>query len=221
MQQPLIPLDIDGILGLSLPEKCLFVGREAEFAELEAWVGFSSQKTSQKSVVALWGLAGVGKTQLVSEFVKQQREKHPSHDIFWLVGATKEAFEQSILDILDVANNMGPKILDSNTSYDEYRSKLINSFFLELRRRTRPRWLLVVEEMPSDPSLHQQIRGYLEKLPCGSIIITTRSKMAVQWCTRIMQIEGLPEVDAVKLLQRELDLEPMSENTGMDVLNLD
>jgi Cdc6-like AAA superfamily ATPase len=97
-------------LRLSLPEKCSFVGREAELAKLEEWVGFCPKKTPQKSIVTLWGLTGVGKSQLVSEFVKQQREKHPGYEIFWIAGATKEAFEQSILDVLKVTNDpRGPR----------------------------------------------------------------------------------------------------------------
>ncbi|EJP61351.1 tetratricopeptide repeat domain protein [Beauveria bassiana ARSEF 2860] len=43
-------------------------GREAELAKLEKWLSPSRQMPPQKSVVSLWGLGGVGKSQLVSEF---------------------------------------------------------------------------------------------------------------------------------------------------------
>ncbi|UPL02576.1 hypothetical protein LCI18_013510 [Fusarium solani-melongenae] len=65
--QSLISSDIDTGLRLSLPEKCSFVGREAELSKLEEWVGFCPKKTPQRSIVTLWGFAGVGKSQLVSE----------------------------------------------------------------------------------------------------------------------------------------------------------
>ncbi|RMJ16480.1 hypothetical protein CDV36_003911, partial [Fusarium kuroshium] len=125
--QSAISSDIDTGLRLSLPEKCSFVGREAELSKLEEWVGFCPEKMSQKSVVTLWGIAGVGKSQLVSEFVKQQREKYPGYDIFWIAGATKEAFEQSILSVLKVGDNPEATISEGSESYDEQRSMLIRS----------------------------------------------------------------------------------------------
>ncbi|RSL85524.1 hypothetical protein CEP51_003294 [Fusarium floridanum] len=125
--QSAISSDTDTGLRLSLPEKCSFVGREAELSKLEEWVGFCPEKMSQKSVVTLWGIAGVGKSQLVSEFVKQQREKYPGYDIFWIAGATKEAFEQSILSVLKVGDNPEATISEGSESYDEQRSMLIRS----------------------------------------------------------------------------------------------
>lgn len=205
MSQSLISSDIDTGLRLSLPEKCSFVGREAELSKLEEWVGFCPKKTPQRSIVTLWGFAGVGKSQLVSEFVKRQREKYPDYDIFWIAGATKEAFEQSILSVLKLANNPEATISEGGESYDERRSMLINSFFTELKNTMRARWLLVIDGIPGDPSLQQHIRSYLDELPWGSIILTTRSTEVASWYHGSIELRGLPEVDAVNLLGREID----------------
>lgn len=201
-------------MGLSLPEQCSFIGRQTELAELEEWVGFPSNNTVQKSIVTLWGLAGVGKSQLVSEFVKRQREKSPCYDIFWLVGTSKEAFEQSILSVLQVSNITGSTTSESDSSYTEHRSQLVSAFFLELRNTARTRWLLVVDGIPNDSSVQHYIRGYLEKLPSGSIILTTTSIEVVKWYYRSMEIKGLSEVDAVKLLRREVGERAKSADNG-------
>lgn len=146
----------------SLPEKCSFVGREAELSKSEEWVGFCPKKTPQKSIVTLWGIAGAGKSQLVSEFVKQQREKYPGYDIFWITGATKEASEQSILSVLKLTSNPEATISEGSESYDERRSMPIGSFFTELKNTMRARWLLVIDGIPGDSSLQQRIRSYLD-----------------------------------------------------------
>ncbi|KAF5687138.1 tetratricopeptide repeat domain-containing protein [Fusarium circinatum] len=186
--QSLISSHIDNSLRLSLPEKCSFMGREDELAKLEEWVGFCPKKTPQKSTVTLWGLAGVGKSQLVSEFVKKQREKHPTSDIFWASGATKEAFEQSILGILKPANNSRIGIPEGSEGYDEHRSMLINSFFSELKSTMRSRWLLIIDGISGDSSLQQLIRDHLDKLPWGSIVLTTRSTEVANWYHDILDL---------------------------------
>lgn len=107
----MISSDASVALRLSLPEQRYFVGRKAELSQLESWLGFHQQKLPQKSTVAVWGLSGVGKTQLVSEYVKRQQEKHPACDIFWISGETKEAFEKSIVGFLKVAQ--GPESRNS------------------------------------------------------------------------------------------------------------
>jgi tetratricopeptide (TPR) repeat protein len=196
------------------------VGREAELSKLEEWVGFCPKKTPQRSIVTLWGFSGVGKSQLVSEFVKQQREKYPGYDIFWIAGATKEAFEQSILSVLKLANNPEATISEGGESYDEHRSMLINSFFTELKNMMRARWLLVIDGIPGDSSLQQHIRNYLDGLPWGSIILTTRSTEVASWYHGSIEIRGLPEVDAVNLLDREIDERFRSGGNGMSYFSL-
>ena len=189
---------------LALPEQCSFVGRESELTELEEWLGFHRRKPPQRSVITLWGLSGVGKSQLVSEFVKKQRDKHPNYDIFWITGESKETFEQSIIGALKVAD--GPLATSPETceSYHEQRTRLVISFFSELKSSTRPRWLLVIDGVSGISSLQQSIRSSVDSLPCGSIILTARSKEVAEWYPRRMEVKGLPEKDAVKLLQLEI-----------------
>lgn len=180
------------------------MGRHAELARLEEWVGLSPNKTPQRSIATLWGLTGTGKSQLASEFVKQQREKHQSYDIFWITATTREAFEQSILGIMKATTDSSARP-QSSENYDEYRLMLINSFFLELKSMTRTRWLLVIDGIPSDQPLQRHIRSYLDPLPWGSIILTTRSIEVAYWYDGSMEIRGLSEPDAVKLLHLGID----------------
>lgn len=192
-------------MGQALPKECCFVGREREFAELEEWLGFYRQKPLQKSVITLWGLSGIGKSQLVSEFVKIQRHKYPSYSIFWLMGESKEAFEQSIINACKVVDRPTPTSLEASEGYQAQRERLINSFFTELQSPTRARWLIVVDGVSGISSSQQPIRSYLDRLACGSFILTARSKDVAEWYHRRIEIIGLPEKDAVKLLKLEID----------------
>ncbi|PMB66326.1 hypothetical protein BM221_007313 [Beauveria bassiana] len=186
-------------------------GREAELAKLEKWLSPSRQMPPQKSVVTLWGLGGVGKSQLVSEFVSRQREKH-AIDVFWLAGETKEAFAHSILGFLKVGQGSGGTSPDVGGSYHEQRTILVNSFFSELKSMVRIRWLLVIDGISSMPSQQQHILSYVDTLSYGSIVLITRSKeLAGRYYQRI-EVKGLDEEDAAKLLGVEID-EPFQKGS--------
>ena len=181
------------------------MGRQTELSQLESWLGFHHQKPPQRSTVAVWGLSGVGKSQLVSEYVRRQRENHPTCDIFWISGETKEAFEQSIMGFLKVAHGPESRSSESSGNYDEHRTVLINSFFKELGGSWRTKWLLVVDGIPGASLLHQHIRRCIDGLPHGSIILITRGKEVASYYHRRIEVKGLPEMDAAKLLRREID----------------
>jgi AAA+ ATPase superfamily predicted ATPase len=54
-----------------------FTGRESQLAQLEEKL-FGRGRTTK---VAIWGLGGVGKTQLVLEFVYRIRDKHKNYSV--------------------------------------------------------------------------------------------------------------------------------------------
>ncbi|RSL94588.1 hypothetical protein CDV31_014259 [Fusarium ambrosium] len=204
--QSVISSDIDTGLRLSLPEKCSFVGREAELSKLEEWVGFCPEKVSQKSVVTLWGIAGVGKSQLVSEFVKQQREKYPGYDIFWIAGATKEAFEQSILSVLKVGDNPEATISEGSESYDEQRSMLIRSFFTELKNTMRARWLLVVDGIPDVLELARMLNCHPLSLRLATSVISSYNLSVRQYVEKWRAHQLYHEYPTNMALLRSLEL---------------
>ncbi|KAK8141538.1 hypothetical protein G3M48_010355 [Beauveria asiatica] len=215
--QSVISSDVEACLRLALPEQRCFVGREAELAKLDKWLSPSRQMPPQKSVVTLWGLGGVGKSQLVSEFVNRQRAKH-AIDVFWLSGETKEAFAHSILGFLTVGQGSGGANPQVGGSYHEQRTILINSFFSELKSLARARWLLVLDGISSVPSQQQHILGYVDSLPYGSIVLITRSKeLAGRYYQRI-EVKGLREQDAAELLGVEID-EPFQKGS-QDMMEL-
>jgi hypothetical protein len=71
-----------------------FIGRETELAQLE-------DKLSAKeytSKIAIFGLGGVGKTQLVLELLVRMKRKHKNCSIIWIPATNSESLHQGYLE---------------------------------------------------------------------------------------------------------------------------
>lgn len=66
-----------------------FTGREAQLAELEGKLTVNTSTVK----VAVVGLGGVGKTQLVLEMLYRYKEKHKGCSIIWIAATSREAIE--------------------------------------------------------------------------------------------------------------------------------
>ncbi|KAK2777348.1 hypothetical protein FQN53_002264 [Emmonsiellopsis sp. PD_33] len=196
-------------LALALPDKWTFAGREEELAYLEQELGFPSKPPLQKSVVGLWGLSGVGKSQLASTFVKQQRSRYPEREIFWISGDSQETFEQSVIDMLRAPGNLVPagSTLSVENSHEK-RMGLVNSLFEELQRLDDPRWLLVVDgvnvRQDSNDVASFNIHKLVARLKRGYILLISRRRDAVEHYHSNRQIKGLKDTDVVDLLELRL-----------------
>ena len=194
--------DLDACLRLALPELRYFVGREIELAQMDQCF---PDPSTERLVLCLWGLGGVGKSQLASEFVRRQRLKQPTATIFWVSGESTDSFEQSITNLLKVAQHTVDSGLDTTENHYEQRGALVKSFFAELAGPARRPWLLVIDGVSNDNSLQRYIRSCMETLPQGNIILISRSKPIATWYHQRIEVNGLPEASAVSLLEVEID----------------
>ena len=78
---------------VSFDKNLKFVGREAQLDRLALL--FSKY---QPSKTALVGLGGVGKTQVILEFVHRTRESDPDCSIFWLPATNVESLQHAYLE---------------------------------------------------------------------------------------------------------------------------
>ena len=202
--ESVISSDIDASLSAVLPEPARFIGRAAELSYLKGFLDSNSSSIHSKRILAVWGFGGVGKSQLIAEFVRSIKMEKNSHDIFWVTGETKESFEQSICSYLKAKGSVGTT---PREHYSEQRAVLVDSFFAELRTARRHKWLLIVDGIPSDRNVQDHVRRHIGKLSNGLIVLVTRSKSLIQhgpyWQT--LEIKGLLEEEAVYLLQQETD----------------
>ncbi|KAA6414181.1 MAG: hypothetical protein FRX48_02543 [Lasallia pustulata] len=167
-----VPFSLSGI-----PETENFVGRKEELAKIkEAFQGDGSQRT----VVLLHGLGGIGKTQLAVTFVKEHRDTYSA--IFWLNGKNEDTLKQSFAVM---ANRLYKEYPSSALLRTAAEAKDVDQIVVTIRQwlsaKENHRWMLVFDNIDNpklpgneDPQAYD-VRLYFPEAYQGSILITTRS----------------------------------------------
>jgi tetratricopeptide (TPR) repeat protein len=178
----------------NLPARNLvFTGRDHELAML-AQRFTPGPATGVVQPVALYGLGGVGKTQLALEYAYRHA---PAYDVRWWVAAQQPAAIPG--QLLNLARRLGvPDLAD--------QAEILAMLADALRQRAR--WLLVF-----DNAQHaQDLRPYLPS-GRGQVLITTRNPSWGTLATPV-QVEVLGRPDAVAFLGRLIIVEP-EEGTAL------
>ncbi|KAB8279774.1 tetratricopeptide repeat domain protein [Aspergillus minisclerotigenes] len=212
----------DTRLAQTLPERCHFVGREDELKFIDQELGFQAQQPLKKSIVAFWGLSGVGKSQLASKFVHQQRSKHPKREIFWVNGESQEAFEHSLGIILSKNIKLSKSV--QPTVPQEQDTSLVSSFLAELNRLEDQRWFLVVDGLNgrSIPSPHDSmsfcVHDIIRRLRRGYVLLVARRRDVVEEYHPNRELKGLIDEDAIHLLHSRLGNQ-LTEAGGIELVS--
>jgi hypothetical protein len=169
------PAPLNYNLGLSLSgapqiDEDNFVGRGEELAQLEELL--SHTPTKQK-IVALWGLGGIGKTQLSIHFARRHQDKYSS--VIWLSAKDGDTLKA---DLVALASHIRGKELDGivNQLNEDQSVQYIRQWLSEPENK---RWLVIFDNY-DDPRLFD-IRQFFPHVAQGSILITTRSSR-IRFC---------------------------------------
>ncbi|KAI2937325.1 hypothetical protein CBS147321_7919 [Aspergillus niger] len=138
------------------------------------------------SRVALYGLGGVGKTQIAIELAHQVHEAHPDASVFWIHANSISRFQDSYYNLIKECEIESPEDKTDNL-------KLVKQW---LEKQCK-RWLLIIdnadqaslftsdgrqgqEASTSDKQLQEDssIVQFLPESSYGSILITTRNRAA-------------------------------------------
>ena len=193
-----------GLNPVSFPEAVQFVAREKELLRMhELLYGYSN-----RTRVVLYGLGGIGKTQLAIEYIRRHQEKYTA--IFWLNANDQDSLRLSFRDIAQqVLKDHPSNSLLAGVDLDDLDQVVYAvKAWLDLQKNTR--WLMIYDNYDNpktpgnlDPSA-VDLRQFLPQSDHGSIIITTRS-------SRVSQGR---RVHVQKLLDVKDSLEVLSNTSG-------
>jgi tetratricopeptide (TPR) repeat protein len=147
--------------------------------------------------IAIFGLGGVGKTQIALELAYQTRELYPDCAIFWLPTVDMESLQHAYQT---VAGQLG---IDSMGTDKDVKA-LVKS---HLSRPGAGRWLLIFDNADdidmwteSKDSSAGKLREYLPSSEQGAVVFTTRSNKVAQYLANTDVIK-IPEMDEHKATQ--------------------
>lgn len=164
-----------GLVGA--PEIEQFVGRRKELTEIkEALHGDGSQR----KIVVLHGLGGMGKTQVAVQFVKEYRDTYSA--AFWLDGKDEDTLKKSFAGMATRLHREFPSSVTLKTAAEEQDANRVTEIIKGwLSTKGNTRWIMIFDNIDnpklpgvSDPQAYD-IRSYFPDAHQGCILVTTRS----------------------------------------------
>ncbi|KAF1348303.1 hypothetical protein EJ07DRAFT_127924 [Lizonia empirigonia] len=146
---------------------------------LEASPPISPTTKHRQKVVAVYGLGGIGKTQLAVEFARKHHHRFSA--VFWLDGSSKASLEQSFVDVAqrlprdeltaDGAARLSEAAVEADVAVRECQRWLTMP--------SNRHWLLIIDNVDrdhyhyNDPQAYN-VQTYFPHADHGSILITSR-----------------------------------------------
>jgi hypothetical protein len=165
-----------------LPVMEHFVQREVEMTQLEKFFGGNDGggDGKRRKVFVVYGLGGMGKTQLCVEYARQHKEDFTA--VFWLDGSSKDALRQSLAAVSARTTRQGPSstTLPVPDAHDLDGAIAVLHQWLSLEANTG--WLLILDNIDrewqgangrADPQAYD-FKNYLPPADHGNVLITTR-----------------------------------------------
>ncbi|KAJ6025038.1 hypothetical protein N7540_005835 [Penicillium herquei] len=168
-----------------------FTGRESTLDELK-------QKLFKQASVerlALFGLGGIGKTQVALQLTRWVKADVPDCSIFWAPALSLESFEQACSQIakeLQIPQNIeGESVMESVQR--------------QLSSDKAGKWLFIVDNADEKDLLFNKLNQYFPISNNGVTLLTTRShEIALSGTTtRYLQLMHKTEKDRMSLASRE------------------
>ena len=156
--------------------------------------------------VAVTGLGGVGKTQIVLELAYRTRDHRPDCSVFWVPATSVENIQQAYLELGRQLQIPG---------LEEKKEDVIKLVQDTLSQESAGQWLLILDNADdvdmwlNDVDIGTRSTRLIDHLPRsnkGSIVFTTRSrKAAVKFAAaNIIQIPEIDEDVAAQILRNSL-----------------
>ena len=192
-----------------------FVGRQGILHYLKQTVNPSNRSQNR---VALYGLGGIGKSQVALEYAYWHRLNFPQHSVFWIQAN----------DIDQLSDSLGMVAAHCRLSrLEDTRFTVLDRVRRWLQDRKNGHWLMIVDsvndvdiflsflgsistresqESLDDPS-SIRMSSYIPIVDHGNVLLTTNNKSTAEVLTRpghVIEVQPMSPKIASVLLQREL-----------------
>ncbi|OJD09678.1 hypothetical protein AJ78_08982, partial [Emergomyces pasteurianus Ep9510] len=173
-----------------------FMGREDVIAKIEASITEQNQTTK----TALYGLGGIGKTQVALELAYRIRERDSEYSVFWIPCTSYEGVEQAYVSMAQLVGIHEVKPAEAKDRVKAYLSQRV------------AKWLLIFDNA-DDIDMWVQgstdapvLADFLPRNEQGHILFTTRNrKLAVKLASPHVIHIPEPNIEtAVKILEKSL-----------------
>ncbi|KAF4893329.1 Protein SERAC1 [Colletotrichum fructicola] len=198
------------------PKNCNFVGRSQILDRLKEEFGHGARCKvfGGRSRACLYGLGGVGKTQIALQYVYWLHETRPDFSIFWVHASSEARFRQSFEDIAEECDIPGRHAPSVNVL------SLVQTW---LRQQLRHPWLLVLDNAddeflfyPKSPSSagsfatkyengngKQGLGHFIPECGQGCVLVTTRNKQAgldLVFGQPIIEVERMDDEESARMI---------------------
>lgn len=182
-----------------------FVSRQPELDAVAAQLSGNGHRR-----VAIYGLGGVGKSQIAIEFAYQYHQHQGECAIFWIHASNEDRFRHSYSQIARACNIFcqdGPQQLEAVRDW--------------LRSGQMPHWLLIVDnaddvdllytakdDSSASPDMKPRLAHYIPDGPFGKVLLTTRNKQVALKLTRpqnLVEVTKMADLQSTDLLESLLD----------------
>ena len=167
-------------------------------------------------ILAIWGLGGMGKTQLVLDYLQHHRSDYKA--TFWIEAGQKSMIKCDFINIHQLLFNVSLSVRESGKDRLAEAALRVKSWFSQRHEQ----WLFVFDGADSvdDPDDREYV-DLLEFIPDSStvdIIVTSRSKTAEELATLGgVNVGEMDHEQAVELFYKASHLAAPSSETGEEV----
>ncbi len=208
-----------------------FTGGEQTLAHLHEVLVAQSEEPNT-NVVVLYGIGGVGKTQLAIEYA--YRKEHDFSSIFWIDCTNSDYARMSMLEGLRNVRlhyerhlpqkSQGYRLIEKFfTRSAKARGLLSDSecrveqdeveVFLEwLTLPGNDNWLVIYDNVDDLETF--DIRTFFPRSSCGNIVVTSR-RLELTTLYQSIGMFGMEEIDALSLLNKTSNFKLITESSGM------
>lgn len=190
-----------------------FVGRENELRSIEPGI------VSGGSNFAIFGLGGIGKTQITLELAHRTRKHQPDCSVFWIPSTNKESFRQAYDEISQDLHLTEDEAGNSDTMPIVHRY---------LSHEKSGQWLMILDnaddyDMWFNRSHGSRIMDYVPQSSKGCVVMTTRDqRVAIRFADRNRAIEltHMDEETATQMLRNIINQEHLLDDQSSTSLLL-